>query len=346
MIRFAQGFDLVGTIQECRDEGWYSGGTHNIAVGSGKFGGNAYQTYEAQGGYWGGMGLSNRIMMGFWYLKQQSGPDATARQWIRAYNAASTQSVQIIGGAGANGRPRMMTQWQGSSYVDGTLFNIQDNQYHWICLDVNYAVSGWIRLYVDNFLDINYTGNTIASGTPEIGYFYLPGEFHGQYYDDFIVWDDVSSGIPGDLMATDFPLAPQRSSILRPSSDVTAQFTRSTGASNYLCVDEGAQNSDTDYVSSDGTIGLRDLYGVTDLPYTPSSIRCVRIKEYHRNAGGGAPYVKSLLKSGATESFGTAAPAGTGYTQTNRTLLVDPNTGSPWTAAAVNALQLGIQNGT
>jgi hypothetical protein len=47
------------------------------------------------------------------------------------------------------------------------------------------------------------------------------------------------------------------------------------------------------------------------------------------------------VKSGATEVGGADTALSTSYGWLTRVDTVDPNTGAPWTAAAVNALQVG-----
>ena len=56
--------------------------------------------------------------------------------------------------------------------------------------------------------------------------------------------------------------------------------------------------------------------------------------------------VKTQIKSGGTESAGAAqAIALTNYVTTTRISETDPNTGSAWSAAAINAVQFGVEVG-
>jgi hypothetical protein len=128
---------------------------------------------------------------------------------------------------------------------------------------------------------------------------------------------------------------------LLPSGD-TAQrdFSRSTGSTNFALVDEAVQNGDTDYVFS-GTPNHQDLYDLGDLATTPSSILAVQSRMFAKKSDTGARSGQIWVKSGATEVGGTDTTLGTSYGWLARVDTVDPNTGAPWTAAAVNALQVG-----
>lgn len=124
------------------------------------------------------------------------------------------------------------------------------------------------------------------------------------------------------------------------SGGVNMNLTLNTSPSNANNVAETTQDGDTSYVYSSNP-GDADLYNLADLPSTPASIIGVVSKAAVRKSDAGTRTAQFQLKSGATTSLTTPAVLGSSYGYLSRVDTVDPNTGAAWTAAAVNALQIG-----
>jgi hypothetical protein len=105
-------------------------------------------------------------------------------------------------------------------------------------------------------------------------------------------------------------------------------------------VQEVIQDGATTYVF-DSTVGHYDLYDFDDLPVTPSSILGVSLRGFISKSDAGARSGALTMKSSSTSQDSATAVLST----TNSNLVMvqdtDPNTGSAWTAAAINALQAG-----
>ena len=112
----------------------------------------------------------------------------------------------------------------------------------------------------------------------------------------------------------------------------------STGTSHFALVDE-ALASRTDYLSG-STVGELDLLGLTNLAATPLSIQEVNVIGYASKTDATLRSYALGVKSGATTSDGSNIALSSSGGRAERPLAVDPNTGSAWTAAAVNALEL------
>jgi hypothetical protein len=109
---------------------------------------------------------------------------------------------------------------------------------------------------------------------------------------------------------------------------------------NYDLVREAAEDGDTTYVY-DSTTGHVDLYELADLAVTPSAIIGVVARQFARKTDAGTRSGTTRIKSGATFQDGATFAQSTTYQFLNTVLATDPNTGAAWTAAAVNALQVG-----
>ena len=150
---------------------------------------------------------------------------------------------------------------------------------------------------------------------------------------DDLYWRSDASSVPwaGDL----------RCYTRMPASDAAVQFSRSTGASNFSCVDEPQQNAATDYVFS-STPGHADLYGIAPIASTPLTTYAVTTRAYAIKSDAGTRTMAVQLKSGAsTVASPTVVLTTSNWQWAWRHDTTDPATGAAWTAAAVNLVQCG-----
>jgi len=126
-----------------------------------------------------------------------------------------------------------------------------------------------------------------------------------------------------------------------PASDAAVQFSRSTGATNFSCVDEPQQNTTTDYVF-DSVPGHADLYGIAAIASTPLTTFAVTTRAYMIKSDAGTRTAAVQLKSGAsTVASPTVVLTPSNWQWAWRHDTTDPATGAAWTAAAVNTVNIG-----
>jgi len=128
-----------------------------------------------------------------------------------------------------------------------------------------------------------------------------------------------------------------------PNSDEVAQWTPSQGGLNYELVNDATPDLFT-WVQSN-TAGQVDRYGLADLSGTPTAIDAVQLVTRAGRSDNGARTMRGFIRSGTTTSNGAtftpvATPNGQYYRDTWHN---DPNTSAAWTAAAVDALEAGIE---
>lgn len=159
------------------------------------------------------------------------------------------------------------------------------------------------------------------------------------FYDDVYMCDgtgSVNNGLMGDC----------RVDALLPNGDGSnSAWTVSTGTTHSTLVDEASPNDDTDYLST-STAAARDSHTLTNLAgITSPVIKGIQHSLWARKDDAGTREIKTLLKSGATTVAGatthTLASTYTYYSQITET---DPDTTAPWTEAAINALEAGMEN--
>lgn len=154
-------------------------------------------------------------------------------------------------------------------------------------------------------------------------------------------WDDVYVLDTTGSVANNF-LGDVRINTLAPTSDAAVQFTKSTGASNFSCVDEGRMNSDTDYVES-STVGHIDRYGFADLAAAVATVYGVQPIVWCRKTDATVRTMRTKLVSGATTSDGSSFALTTGYLPMVSTYTLDPNTSAQWTVSNANAATAGFE---
>jgi len=127
-----------------------------------------------------------------------------------------------------------------------------------------------------------------------------------------------------------------------PASDAAAVFSRSTGATNFSCVDETLQNGATDYVFS-ANVNDADFYTIAPIAVTPISVVAVTTRGFLQKSDAGTRGAQVQLKSGAVTVGSTPTLLSSSFGWMWRTDLTDPNTTAAWTAAAVNNVQCGVK---
>jgi hypothetical protein len=192
--------------------------------------------------------------------------------------------------------------------------------------------------------------STMPSGTPAIFTFGTPVAVTAgtQYWVGIIGDTNVSGVYPTGAGSTGlqqastsyaaFPTAnPATSAVaaLVATVNITA-----TGNPNSAMVQDTTQDAATSYVYS-STVGQSDLYGISAIGSTPSSIVAVTTRAYCQKSDAGTRNVAVQLKSGGTTVQGTSTALNTVWSWLYRTDTTDPNGGGPLTAVAVNNMTIG-----
>lgn len=157
--------------------------------------------------------------------------------------------------------------------------------------------------------------------------------FGATLYDDIYFVDNSDSiGFLGNV----------RIPYLKPASDSSIVFTRSTGSTSFnLVADNPSNDGDSSYVTS-STPGDKDLYGVTSLGYTPTSIMGIRQEVFGRATD--YTNLKPIIKTGGTETTGSLfnIPIGGTYSGFLGSIyLINPVTSLAWTTSDLSALTFG-----
>ncbi|MGH7343291.1 MAG: hypothetical protein ACREK4_00130 [Candidatus Rokuibacteriota bacterium] len=124
----------------------------------------------------------------------------------------------------------------------------------------------------------------------------------------------------------------------------STQLTRggADSGANWSQVDETPPNDDTDYNQS-SNVGDIDLYDVTDMTHTPSSIFGVQLNLNAKKDDAGTRSIAGVVRSGGTNYEGGTQALSTSYVYYLEVRETDPDTSAAWTKTGVNNAQFGVK---
>jgi hypothetical protein len=332
-LRFAEscdnGSDMAG-------RGWGTTFALGFTTNAGKTGGGAFSYTGGDGSalFYRTVSMGTALARCAMWMKW-GGTPGSDKPFIRWTNAAATQ----FGGVGiaTTGVLKVYpwnTSW-ASALATGTI-NVCDGGWHYVESECYFAdASGSLKVWVDGTLDINFSGDTLTTGTVSQDRIYFGDGVGNAYKDDILIWDDSGSDLTGNLGGKAYLMK-----VLRPTSDASVQFTRSTGATNWSLVDE-ATLATSDYVE-DGTSGHIDRYGFADTGLTTEAVKAVVVEAVAANPGAGSISCKILSElSGTTdESASISVPAVTSVLQA---AFVTKPGGGAWAMTNVDSATFGIK---
>jgi hypothetical protein len=192
--------------------------------------------------------------------------------------------------------------------------------------------AGSFKLWVNSNLIINATGldtkNTAVAGVQNFCFVITNSLDSIASFDNLIITDGARPG-PNRRIVT-----------LSPTSDTADKdFVASTGTDNFAVLDESPLNI-TDYVSG-SVVGDKDLYGFEDLPVGFGSVDAVCVVAVASKSDVVVRELRSVLKSGATETAGPALTLLSNYRQARLVATVNPDGNVAWSPGAVNAITAG-----
>ena len=237
---------------------------------------------------------------------------------------------------------------RGSSISSGLLesnpdYRLSCNVWHWIqCRFLIDNAAGEYDVYVDGNLVLSGTGvDTFDNGDAEVSWVLLGvlnTADNWQYFDDVYVNDSTGpapfNGFLGEVSIETF---------LPVANGFQNDFTPVGAGSNFQTVDDDpSPDGNATYIES-STVGHIDSFAMENLSFAADTVYCVEaLSKVSKSAAGPRTY-RNRIRSSGTDGFGTARTFPAGYGTYRDLYLVDPNTAVAWTAAAVNAMEVGVE---
>ena len=204
------------------------------------------------------------------------------------------------------------------------------------------TTSGSVELRRNGAVLLTFSSNTQGVPTGDISRVQLRAINQGGnnrvdvWLDDIVIADDLggqNNDFPGDLRIT----------TLVPTADTSQKdWSPSSGSNNFSRVAEIPPDDDTSWVAS-ATAGDRDLYTMAPLGVTPLAIRGLQQTALARKDDAGDRALSLVLKSDTAVEVTPPAILGSGYSFIEHLHETDPATDEPWTPAAIDAVQAGIE---
>lgn len=280
-------------------------------------------------------GPTNGIFIRF-YFNWATKPAANDEEIYRTNNSSNVPVLRLL--LKSNATLELLDR-TGASL--GTTAALTSGTWYCIEINCNKGAAAAFELRID--------GVTILSGTADQGTVDLGATFFGKfsnrngqtinvYYDDILQRNDTWCG-PGRIVN------------LRPDANGTfSAWTAGTGASDYQEIDEIPPDDDTSYIANTAVANTSSTFNMQSASAlgVSGTIQAVAPWLTLRDIVAGGPRTAFRLKSGGTTTGDllamTTSGVSTGYLSFMDIIPLDPNTGLPWTIAAINALEVGVVN--
>ena len=150
------------------------------------------------------------------------------------------------------------------------------------------------------------------------------------YVKDMVIWDgqgSVNNDFLGEVWTTRHI----------PTSDVSLNWTPSTGTTGFDLIDESPPDL-ADYIQADATPPAAAVMGVSNLPAYIDTVNGLIVCSYIDVSGVGAQTYRNQVESNAVVGDGATAAAALEF---RRDIFEnDPDTAAPWLPAAVDAARI------
>jgi len=199
-------------------------------------------------------------------------------------------------------------------------------------------------------------GSTNVAGTLQLAYIEDSGStlWNGIMEDDLFDTETIDDSASSDLWSADITGLDTNSGLpknayiigLTPNGDVAGkiQLTAATGPSNYQDVDEVVA-VDTDYVST-STDGERDIYEVTNLPFTAADVtKITAVSTSVRWTKTDETLTKGriMIEDSSTEYESDQISLTSSFAGDTEIYNEVPGGGGEWTHAKINSIRVGVK---
>lgn len=336
-IRLVESFDWCTTSTDLHGRYSVIDFNSSIAVGSGRFGGNAWsfgstanESLQVHGGPFG-----PRIVVGFAFNSSNPLANfAVIELWDGLFNHGGTAQVTLA--INAAGKLEARSGNNGATIAGPGPLVLQPNTYYYIECDILIAAAnaGSFSCQVDGVSQFNVAGiTTQQSAASQMTHFMCLGAGNPALFDDMYLKDTAGF------------LNPCRVILKKPNANgATNQWTATPGPNNFAMVNEVPADGDTTF-NVDATAGDIDLYGFTALGQNPASIFAVQVSLFARKDDAAARTIATMVRSGGANFTGVTQPAlTTSYLDFYLQIYEqDPNTAAAWLLAALDAAQFGVK---
>lgn len=184
-------------------------------------------------------------------------------------------------------------------------------------------------------VDTVNTAVTTCSQIAVVAPYHVSVSFYSQWFRDFVIWDTAGS------INNDF-FGPCVVGNFKPTSDVSFNWTPSTGSTGYDLIDESGPPVDSDYISADVTQTTQSEFGLENLPADVTTVRGLMLVSRMWASDGGDCKIQMGVKSNGDQGLGTDRQITTAPTYWTDIMETSPDTGVQFTPTEFNAATFTI----
>jgi hypothetical protein len=268
---------------------------------------------------------------GFW-MKLSAAPAANTILYTLFTRNEDTMSIRVNTTGTLSG-----LSTSGGVYATGAT-NVADDAWHWIEFRIQKAIATQ-TCFVDGVSQWSVAvSNVTLQPESYFSFFSMPNRT--LTIDDVIGYND-SAGYP---QTANFPIGLSIITTIRPSADVEADFSRSSGVSNFSLVNEQSLDVNN-WVEGFNALDM-DLYEYDDILFspTPTRIHTLMVTSALMDPKIGSKTFSNVARSHATQGNGTTlfVPIGDAiFYQSSFPL--DPDTGGQWFEGTINSAVFGLR---
>lgn len=164
---------------------------------------------------------------------------------------------------------------------------------------------------------------------------HVSSAYYIQYVRDFVIWDtagSVNNDFFGPCIVDNF----------KTTSDISFNWSASTGTTGYNLIDEDGPPNDADYISADVTQTTQSEFGLQDLPADVTSVRGILLVSRMWASDGGDCKIQMGIKSNGDQGVGADRQITTAPTYWMDVIETSPDTGVQFTPTEFNAATFTI----
>ena len=306
-----------GTVEVTTTSGYYDSNASRCSVSPTNIGAYLYTpTFTSQTDIW------------VHFVSRPQSFSSSAKEYIVLED---TSTGTLVAGLYTQASPdRVIRLQNGAAQAEEA--NIVTNTTHTFDIHFTLAATGIFKLYIDDSLVIDYSGDTTISGVSGVDRLRLyKSGFNtsaGGYFSEVIV-DTVST--VGARLFTSYPNA----------NGIYSEFTNT-----YTAIDEITHDT-TDFITTD-TVGNRFTANTANINAAFNSYDVLEVQQVTANriaSGSAVTDIQHLLRNNATDvassNLGMVKDNSIQVKTTNYT--TDPSTGLPWTIATADSAEFGIK---
>lgn len=339
-VVYVEGFDMYNGITNTATAGGASvrgtyAGSFSLAVG--RFGGQALQLTST--------GTSNKYAVLGLPASYPTGTLGFALSQISIFLSSAGQLISVGEQINLLVLNTNAIAVRRGTTVLGTTANNVFTLNSWCYIEMEYVVSttvGIVNLYVNGAPVLSISGvNTQNQATDTTNTITISSNLTSGTAGANFLFDDMY------LTDTVTRLGEQRVFTANVDADASpSDWAASGGAvAPYTMIDEVLCDGDTTYISS-STLNARAMFGVGNLPVSPTGIQAVQISSFGRKTDTGLRKIQLQYEDASANLYTSSEytlAGGPGYGRQIDLLQNNPITTAGWTASEVNAMKIGVK---